>query len=178
MWIELTIPVPEGLARLCGYPGQARYVGLCWQPCGDEVEYDDGQTSGTGSWGPYLAYSQHLAAGPHLAPFDLGSSDSEPKHILIIDQQERTAVVADQRTGRDFLRRQPHPPLPDLDAVGMADSLLADFLDVGKWEEVKIDQAAIEARMRAEARQVDEMLRFLDGFLADREDRHETCGEG
>jgi hypothetical protein len=164
MWVELTIPVPRNLAALCGYPGEARYVGLCWQPCGDECEYDDGRLSGTGSWGPYLAYTRHLAVGPALAAFDLGSSDAEPKHLLIIDQAERKAVVADVRTGRDFLRRQPHPPLPDLDAADAGETL-AGFLDLSRWREVEIDQAEIEARMRAEAEQTEEMLRFLDGFL-------------
>ena len=36
MWVELKIPVPPKLAELCGYPGEARYVGLCWQLYGDE----------------------------------------------------------------------------------------------------------------------------------------------
>ena len=36
MWVELKIPVPPKLAELCGYPGGARHVGLCWQPSGDE----------------------------------------------------------------------------------------------------------------------------------------------
>jgi hypothetical protein len=177
MWVELSIPVPEGIAALCGYPGEARYVGLCWQPCGDEVEYDDGQMSGTGSWGPYLAYTQHLAVGPALAVFDLGSSDGEPRHILIIDQAERKAIVADVRTGRDFLRRQEHPPLPEVDAGDVAESL-TDFLDVTKWDGVMIDQAEIEARMQAEAEQVAEMMRFLDDFLEDQTDHHENGGEG
>jgi hypothetical protein len=166
MWFELAIPVPPGLAKLCGYPGDARYVGLCWQPCGDEVEYDDGQMSGTGSWGPYLAYTQHLAVGPTLIKLELGSSDAEPKHILIIDQAERRAFAADQRTGRDFLRRQQHTPLPELDANDAA-TTLNDFLDVSKWREVEIGQAEVEARMRAEAEQVEEMLRFLDGHMRD-----------
>jgi hypothetical protein len=166
MWTELKIPVPPNLAALCGYPGEARFVGLCWQPCGDECEYDDGRMSGTGSWGPYLAYTQHLAVGPALAAFDLGSSDGEPKHLLIIDQGERKAAAADVRTGREFLRRQSHPPLPAFDPEDEdAADTLADFLDLSKWKEVEIDQAEIETRMRAEAEQTEEMLRFLDGFL-------------
>jgi hypothetical protein len=144
MWVDLDIPVPANVAALCGYPGEARYVGLCWQPCGDEVEYDDGRTAGTGNWAAYLAFTQHLAVGPLLAAYDLGSSDGEPEHILIVDQAERKAFVADQRTGREFLRRQPHPPLPEFDASATADSL-ADFLDVSKWREVAIDQAAVKA---------------------------------
>ena len=177
MWIELTIPVPEAIAALCGYPGEARYVGLCWEPCGDECEYDDGRMSGTGSWGPYLAYTQHRAVGPALADFDLGSSDGEPRHLLIIDQEERRAIVTDVRTGRDFLRQQDHPPLSAPDFGDAAESL-SDFLDVSKWKEVTIDQAEIEAWMRAEAEQVEEMMRFLDDYLADGRDDREFGGEG
>src|SRR5262249_15184934 len=102
------------------------------------------------------------------AAFDLGSSDGKPRHILIVDQAERNAVVADVRTGRDFLRRQQHPPLPELDAEDAAGTL-AEFLDVGRWKEVVIDHAEIEARMRAEADRTEEMLRFLDGFLPRKE---------
>ena len=164
MWVELKIPVPPKLAQLCGYPGGARFVGLCWQPCGDECEFDDGRTSGTGCWGPYLAYTQHRAVAPALAPFDLGSSDSEPRHLLIIDGEGRKAVAADVRAGREFLRRQLHPPLPEMPA-GEAVGAFADFLDLDRWQEVTIDQEAVEARMRRDAEQTEEMFRFLDSFL-------------
>ncbi len=49
-FVELPVPVPPNLAELAGYPGDARWVALCWQPCGDEAEYDDGRSSGTGRW--------------------------------------------------------------------------------------------------------------------------------
>jgi hypothetical protein len=164
MWVELTVPVPPGLAELCSYPGEARHVGLCWQPCGDECEYDDGRLSGTGSWAPYLAYTQHRAVAPALLSYDLGASDSEPKHLLIIDRVENKASVADLRTGRDFLRQQGHPPLPEIGACDAVDTLAA-FLDVGKLKEVPIDEEAVEARMRRQAEQTRELLRFLDRFL-------------
>jgi hypothetical protein len=164
MLVELAIPVPPNLAALCGYPGEARFVGLCWQPCGDECEYDDGRLSGTGSWGPYLAFVQHMAIAPALMPYDLGSSDGEPKHILVIDQEERKAFAADQRTGREFLRQQPHPPLAEIDVEDAA-TTLADFLDVSKWKEVEVDMAEVEARMRAEAEASERMMRFLDDHL-------------
>lgn len=172
MWVELAIPVPPGLAELCGYPGEARHVGLCWQPCGDECEYDDGRSSGTGSWGPYLAYIRHPAVAPALLPYDLGSSDDEPRHLLLIDRTERRAFVADVRTGRDFLRRQPHPPLPEIDLEDAA-TTLADLLDIGKWKEVPVDVEAVEARMRLEAEQTEGMLRFLDGRIGPRPETEE-----
>jgi hypothetical protein len=84
--------------------------------------------------------------------------------LLVIDGEERKAVVTDVRTGRVFLRRQPHPPLPEL-PLGEAAESLADFLDLSKWREVPIDQAQVEARMREEAEQTAEMLGFLDSFL-------------
>jgi hypothetical protein len=169
MWLELDVPVPPGLARLCGYPGEARYVGFCWQPCGDECEFDDGRSCGTGSWQPYLAFTQHRAVAPALAPFDLGSSDAEPAHLLVIDGQERKAFVADLRTGREFLRRQQHPPFPGAPtAEGGGFSAFLDLADpagLAGWQETAIDEAEIEARMRRQAEEMEEMLRFLDSFL-------------
>jgi hypothetical protein len=164
MWLELSIPVPPGLARLCGYPGETRYVGLCRQPCGDECEFDDGRTSGTGRQWPYLAYTQHRSVAPALARFDLGSSDAEPEHLLVIDGEERKAFVADLRTGRDFLRRQEHPPLPEIPTPDGADAV-AEPGDLAIWQELAIDEAEVQARLREEAARTAEMLRFLDGFL-------------
>jgi hypothetical protein len=170
MWLELNVPVPPSLARLCGYPGEARYVGLCWQPCGDECEFDDGRSCGTGSWQFYLGFTQHRAVAPALAPFDLGSSDAEPTHLLVIDGQERKAFVADLRTGREFLRRQQHPELseaPTAEAAGGVAAFLdlADLAGLAGWQETALDEAVIEARMQRQAEELEEMLRFLDGFL-------------
>jgi hypothetical protein len=164
MWLELAVPVPPRLTELCGYPGDARYVGLCWQPCGDEVEYDDGQLSGTGSWAPYLAYVQHRAVAMALLPYDFGNSDAEAKHLLLIDRTEQKAFVADVRTGREFLRRQSHPQLPESD-LGDTITSLADLLDLSKLQQMPIDQVAVEARMREEAQQTEEMIRYLDSFI-------------
>jgi hypothetical protein len=139
-------------------------VGLYWQPCGDECEYDDGRLSGTGSWATYLAYTQHTAVAGALLSYDLGSSDSEATHLLIIDRTEQKAYVADVRTGHDFLRRQSHPPLPEIDIEDAAGTL-ADLLDIETWKQVPIDEEEIEARMRESAEQTEEMLRFLDSFI-------------
>ncbi len=69
--IPLSIPVPPELGRTLGYPGVARLVGFCWQPAGDELEYDDGRLAGAGDWRPWLLYTRHRAVAPHLAPYDL-----------------------------------------------------------------------------------------------------------
>jgi hypothetical protein len=164
MWLELDVPVPPGLARLCGYPGDARYVGLCWQPCGDECEFDDGCTYGTGSWGPYLAYTQHRAVAPALAGFNLGSSDAEPEHLLVIDGELRKAYVADLRTGRGVLRRQERPARPARPPAGATPSDPAP-LELDGWQEVTVKTDEIEARIRQQAEQLDAMIRFLDRSL-------------
>src|SRR5262249_57278337 len=43
-WLRLSVPVPPRLAELIGYRGEARWVAVHWEPCGDESFYDDGPT--------------------------------------------------------------------------------------------------------------------------------------
>src|SRR5947209_4402439 len=74
----LPVPVPPQLEEAIGLPDTAaRWVSLHWTPPGDTVVHDDGRTSGTGhGWG-WLAWARHPAVAPHLAPYDLGSSEEE-----------------------------------------------------------------------------------------------------
>jgi hypothetical protein len=49
---------------------------------------------------------QHPAIHPLLAPYDLGSSDREGTHSLILDRTERTLYVAQRREAQHFLAQQ------------------------------------------------------------------------
>lgn len=44
---RLAFSLPRQFAELLGYPGRARFVAFYWEPVGDEVMYDDGQSAGT-----------------------------------------------------------------------------------------------------------------------------------
>lgn len=104
---KLDIPVPPQIEAAVGLPDTpARYFAIYWHPCGDEAEYDDGRSSGTGNWTGYLAYVQHPAVALALAPFSLGSSDAEAVHWVLLDRQERKAHVGPWREVARVLREQ------------------------------------------------------------------------
>jgi hypothetical protein len=109
----LMSPVPPMLAKAIGYTGEARYVAFNWTPFGDEAEYFDGRRSATGNWQAFLAYIQHPAVSPALEGYDLGSSDSEAKHCLILDREKVELMIAPVMEARVFLTEQwpPEPPL-------------------------------------------------------------------
>jgi hypothetical protein len=90
----LKAPVPPMLATAIGYKGDARFVSFHWTPYGDEAEYSDGRLSATGNWQAFLAYIQHPAVSPHLRDYDLGSSDSEAMHALILDREKLEVLEA------------------------------------------------------------------------------------
>src|SRR6266568_8084376 len=107
----LKAPVPPMLEKAIGYHGEARFVSFHWTPEGDEADYDDGQRAGTGEWQGYLAYVQHPTVHPLLTHYNLGSSDSEAKHSLILDRQECKLYVASTKDTRTFLAQQQWPEL-------------------------------------------------------------------
>jgi hypothetical protein len=109
----LDIPVPPMLAKAMGYKGDARFVSFQWTPYGDEADYSDGRLSGTGNWQAFLAYIQHPAVSPILQEYDLGSSDSEARHALILDRNKHKIMIAPVKEARKFLEAQ-WPPLPTI----------------------------------------------------------------
>jgi hypothetical protein len=96
-----------------GYRGDARYVGLFWSPLGDQLVTTDGVNSGTGQSWAWLSYRRHRAVAPLLEPFDLGSSEEDGTHMLVIDREANRASVAFATEARAFLAGQ-HPPQPPM----------------------------------------------------------------
>src|SRR5712692_1084604 len=64
--------VPPTLEEAIGYYSSTfmgtlplmRFVGWYWERCGDEVVFDDGATSATGNWQPFLLYTGHQRIAP------------------------------------------------------------------------------------------------------------------
>src|ERR687887_2170819 len=102
----LKVPVPPMLGNAIGYTGDARYVAFKWTPSGDEAEYFDGRMSATGNWQAFLAYIQHPAVSPYLEDYDLGSSDSQAKHALILDREQLEVFIAPVKEAEKFLMQQ------------------------------------------------------------------------
>jgi hypothetical protein len=101
----LNAPLPPMLLEAVGYGGDAGLVALYFG-AGDEAYWDDGRGSATGDLHAYLAYVRHPAVAPHLAGYDLGSSDGPAEHWLLIDRRAGTVAVAPVAEARRLLRGQ------------------------------------------------------------------------
>ena len=101
------IPVPPMLERALGYDGDAPLVAFWWTPGGDEICYADGRIELCGgNWSAWLDYVNHPRVVPFLAQYDLGSSEIEGEHRLLLDRHSRTLAVADRNTVTRLLVRQ------------------------------------------------------------------------
>jgi hypothetical protein len=148
------------LAKAIGYNGEARYVAFNWTPYGDETEYFDGLRSATGNWQAFLAYIQHPAVSPHLEAYDIGSSDSEAKHCLILDREKSELLVGPVKESHVFLTEQwpPEPPLRMSQEEYLA--TISKALRSVK-QPSDIDMEEINRRIEAQYSLIEEMQRWL-----------------
>ncbi len=83
-----------------GYNGKADFVAFYWTPHGDELVYRDasGQICEGANWNAWLVFVHHPAIASFLSPFDLGNSEEESKHWLLLDRNARVLYIgtADQ----------------------------------------------------------------------------------
>ena len=89
MLIPAPFPLPPGFLAAFGYRGGRRFVALYWEPCGDESCYCDGVSTACGltdNW-LYLDFvrQSHVLRWREEHVLDLGSSDGEAKHWLVVD---------------------------------------------------------------------------------------------
>ena len=160
----LPAPVPPILAQAIGYKGEARYVAFNWTPYGDEAEYFDGRRSATGNWQAFLAYIQHPAVSPLLEDYDLGSSESEARHALILDREKLVLLVAPVKEAHVFLTQQwpPEPPL----RMNLKEELaqLSEALkNVKPPEDIDIEE--IQRRIDEQYALIEQMQQWLDRYL-------------
>jgi hypothetical protein len=160
--ILLAVPVPPGLAEVFGYRYGARLVSFHWEPSGDDVWFDDGRHSGTGGGWGFLAYLRHRHVAPHLEPYNLGGSDMEADHALVIDRQQDLAGIIPVAAARAFLQNQ-LPPLPHLtpEQTEQAGRALDEAAAQG-WREVRVDPDAVLRIMEERRRALEQMLSYLE----------------
>jgi len=165
--VPLDVPVPPGLAEAVGYAGDARYVGFYWIPGGDEIVYDDGMTSGTGNPWAWLAFKRHRNVAPHLEEYNLGYSDLEAEHALIVDRDHDLASVALIRAAHQFLRAQ-HPPPPEPTPYEREElerhlQEMVERVQQGS-REVKVDPEVIRQAMEKRRQDIARILAYLDAW--------------
>ena len=162
--IPLPIPVPPMLEQAVDYPGQARLVAFFWSPLSDEALYHDGQRSGEVAWEAYLAFVKHPTVEPHLRPFDLGSSEEEARHWLVLDREARTLSVLPVEKAAALLQQQwgTRPALPlHWEALDPVPELLATLTNKRGWSLVWKDGAPV-AQRQEQAAQVEALCCWLN----------------
>jgi hypothetical protein len=162
--IPVKVPVPPILSKAFGYKGEARYVAIKWTPYGDEAEYSDGRVSATGNWLAFLSYIQHPAVTTSLNEYDLGSSESEAKHTLILDRDKLEMMIAPVKVAEIFLKEQwpPEPPIQMSKEEYLA--MISEKLkNVKQPDDIDIEE--IQRRIEEQYAMVEEMQRWLDRFL-------------
>jgi hypothetical protein len=160
----LNVPVPPMLAKAIGYQGEARYVSFQWTPYGDEADYSDGRLSGTGNWQAFLAYIQHPAVRPFLQTYDLGSSDSEARHTLILDRDKLKIMIAPVKEARAFLAEQwPPQPTIRMSKEEYLEMVSKALKSIKQPDDIDIEE--IQQRIDEQYALVEEMQRWLDKYL-------------
>jgi hypothetical protein len=152
------------LATAIGYTGDARYIAINWTPYGDEAEYNDGRISATGNWQALFAYIHHPAVSPLLADYDLGSSESEAKHALILDREELEVFIASVNEAERFLKEQwpLQPPIRMNQEEYMAKISIA-LKNIKPSSD--IDFEYIQRRTKERDSLIEDMQQWLDKFL-------------
>lgn len=117
-FVPLDIHVPPNAARAFGYSGSACHVAFFWEPVGDELCYDDGRIAGTGEWHPFLQYRSHRHIAPSLRFWNIGYSDEEAEHWLVLNPLAGRAWIALVADARAFLAAQ-HPKMEPVRMVDL-----------------------------------------------------------
>ncbi len=157
----IDLPLPPDVTAAFGYRGDARFVGFYWSPAGDDVVYDDGRSSGSGQSWSFLAYKRHRAVAPLLRDVDLGSSEEDGTHVLLIDRTANRASVAHAAEARAFLQQQ-HPPEPELTPEQQAEFEKELTRLLAEHRTRPIDHEAIAREMNEQRGRVGRMMSWLD----------------
>jgi hypothetical protein len=155
------IPLVPDFCLTLGYRGDARFVGFYYSPLGDQLVTTDGVNSGIGQTWAYLGFKRRRAVAPLLAPFDLGSSEEDAVHMLLIDIEANRASVVPMAEARRFLAGQ-HPPAPEMTPEEQ-EAVEREFTRL--LEEMRnrpIDYEVIDRQQREQSTRMAVMLAFLD----------------
>ncbi len=172
--LRLAAPIPPQLEAAVEYRGDARYFAIYWTPAGDEAMVTDGRTTHDGCWFGYQAFVDHPIMMLALAgqPYDLGSSETDATHWLIIDRNTRTIALAPRPHAEAFLIQQ-YPALPTLQLT--RDDWLAAIQAASAQLEAHFAQTTVldmPDRLDAQNQIIREMTAWLNARLAPNWQQH------
>ena len=142
----LFVPVPQNLAEVVGYEGDARYLGIYWNISVDDVAYDDGDTRGVGESLRFLQYAGHPSVECELGDLNIGLFDQPADTWLILDTHAGNLYSCPSVFARTFLIRQHrHEGPTPVDELGI--ELAGSYADVLDDDE-ESDYAPVRDEMR------------------------------
>jgi hypothetical protein len=104
MFLKSPFTLPTDFLAKFGYTNGRRFVGLYWEPCGDESCYDDGQGSACGMTDNWFFLDfirrQKVAAWRSENDLHLGDSEEEARHWLVVDAETSEVYAAPWREAR------------------------------------------------------------------------------
>jgi hypothetical protein len=110
MLVKAPFTLPADFLRQFRYPGGRRFIGLYWEPCGDESCYDDGVRSACGmtdNW-LFLEFIRRPDVAGWLSEngLCLGNSEDEARHWLVVDGVSGEVYAGHWREARQAVIRQ------------------------------------------------------------------------
>ncbi len=167
---QIPVTLPLSFKEALGYPGQLKWVGFYWEPCGDEAMFDDGICSGDCNWWGFLKFVQHPAVKPWLSDYDLGSSDGEASHWLLCNLENWEVYIGEKALVRSFLLNEARKALPKPPAFSISPGeikrLRANIATALREALKRLptpSMAEIEEKMKREQEVVERMVAELGG---------------
>jgi hypothetical protein len=152
---QLPLTAPPILAEAIGYQGKARYVAFYWTSYGDEIIYSDGRLSADGDWHAWFVFTRHKSIAPHLEEYNLGSSDEEATHWLLVDRLTHALYVGAQGEVHQTLRCQyagEDPASESQEANASEENMPEDFMSLIE-SFIEVEGPAPEAIIKAMRKQ-------------------------
>ena len=87
--------------------GSGQLVALWWSPFGDELMFSDGTLTATGHWRGWCCFCDHPLVRMFLEPYQLGDSEDEGEHRLLVDRYLGTLDIGLARDVEQLLATQP-----------------------------------------------------------------------
>ena len=167
-FVRLALPCPPQLVELAGYDGSGRLIALWWSPFGDELMFSDGTLTATGHWRGWCCFCGHPLVRMFLEPYQLGDSEDEGEHRLLVDRYFGTLDIGLACDVEQLLATQPSHALTAHLSGREARVLLERALDDAQAEREPAHSAEqLQAEVRAWDRREQELLEQLRVLLDD-----------
>ena len=167
---HLSLPFPPSpiLEDAVGYKKdnpELKYLGMWWEPCGDEAIISDGKITFTGNWAGYLAYVNNPRVKPLLENVNLGWSDEAAEYALLFDFESNSALVMDLSAARKLLQDQWERGTEVISPVSMSVEEMEEFVRklTESYKEVSVEEVRLQ--MIDDQKKVEKLTTWLNAQM-------------